>query len=119
MPITSPWLSNSGPPELPWLMAASVWMKLSKAVAWMSRLRPLTMPELTEPPSPSGLPMAITVSPTTSLSLSPSVTVGSGFSGRTRISARSASGLSAVASARSWVLSCRVTMISEVPPTTW
>ena len=27
MPITSPSKLNSGPPELPWLMAASVWMK--------------------------------------------------------------------------------------------
>ncbi len=26
MPITSPFMSNSGPPELPLLMAASVWM---------------------------------------------------------------------------------------------
>ena len=26
MPITRPSRSNSGPPELPWLMAASVWM---------------------------------------------------------------------------------------------
>ncbi len=29
MPITSPSRLNSGPPELPRLMAASVWMKLS------------------------------------------------------------------------------------------
>ncbi|MNF08939.1 hypothetical protein D3C80_2094840 [compost metagenome] len=29
MPITSPFMLNSGPPELPRLMAASVWMKLS------------------------------------------------------------------------------------------
>ena len=29
MPITSPSMLNSGPPELPRLMAASVWMKLS------------------------------------------------------------------------------------------
>jgi hypothetical protein len=28
MPITRPYLSISGPPELPWLMAASVWMTL-------------------------------------------------------------------------------------------
>jgi hypothetical protein len=26
MPMTWPWLLNSGPPELPWLIAASVWM---------------------------------------------------------------------------------------------
>ncbi len=29
MPITSPSMSNSGPPELPRLMGASVWMKSS------------------------------------------------------------------------------------------
>ena len=29
MPTTSPSMLNSGPPELPRLMAASVWMKLS------------------------------------------------------------------------------------------
>ena len=29
MPTTSPWRLSSGPPELPGLMAASVWMKLS------------------------------------------------------------------------------------------
>ena len=29
MPTTSPSMSNSGPPELPRLMDASVWMKLS------------------------------------------------------------------------------------------
>ena len=26
-PITSPWAFSSGPPELPWLMAASVWIE--------------------------------------------------------------------------------------------
>ena len=29
MPMTSPRKLNSGPPELPWLIAASVWMKSS------------------------------------------------------------------------------------------
>ena len=29
MPMTSPVMLNSGPPELPLLIAASVWMKLS------------------------------------------------------------------------------------------
>ena len=26
IPITWPWASSSGPPELPWLIAASVWI---------------------------------------------------------------------------------------------
>ena len=53
MPITSPrWLS-SGPPELPGLMATSVWMSCSmKAVlrpegTCSVRLRALTMPPVT------------------------------------------------------------------------
>ncbi len=29
MPITRPWASVSGPPELPGLIAASTWMKFS------------------------------------------------------------------------------------------
>ncbi|MNY57773.1 hypothetical protein D3C86_1940330 [compost metagenome] len=29
MPMTSPFMLKSGPPELPGLIAASVWMKLS------------------------------------------------------------------------------------------
>ena len=32
MPITRPAMSKSGPPELPWLMAASVWMTF-----WMAK----------------------------------------------------------------------------------
>ena len=51
MPMTLPWLSISGPPELPWLMAASVWMPLG--MVWplaACRLRPVaeTMPEVME-----------------------------------------------------------------------
>ena len=41
-PITRPWPSRSGPPELPWLIAASVWIeslivKLFGAVIWRWR----------------------------------------------------------------------------------
>jgi hypothetical protein len=32
MPIRLPWLSTSAPPELPGLIAASVWMKFSKVL---------------------------------------------------------------------------------------
>ena len=65
------------------MIAASVWMKSSNGVVRMSRLSPLTMPELTEPPSPSGLPIAITLSPTRTWSLSPSLSVGSRSAGFT------------------------------------
>ena len=65
MPSRLPLLSTSAPPELPGLMAASVWMKFSK-VLMPSWLRPsaLTMPEVTVWPTSNGLPMASTTSPT-------------------------------------------------------
>ena len=65
MPIRLPLLSTSAPPELPGLIAASVWMKSSNRL--MPRwLRPsaLTMPCVTVLPKPNGLPIASTTSPT-------------------------------------------------------
>ncbi len=80
MPITSPSRLKSGPPELPGLMAASVWM-MSPAVKTPppvvecreSRVRPSaeTMPVVMVLLSPKGLPMAITVCPTCRASESP------------------------------------------------
>jgi hypothetical protein len=49
-PITRPALLSSGPPELPWLIAASVWMTWSISDmfgAWMARPTALTIPEVT------------------------------------------------------------------------
>ena len=68
MPTSSPSSPTSAPPELPGLMAASVWMKSSS----LSRLMPerpsaLTIPEVTVCCRPKGLPIAITKSPTWSL----------------------------------------------------
>ena len=83
MPITSPRVFMSGPPELPGLIAASVWMK--SVIAYVSRFRPasslprplaLMMPAVTVKFSPSGLPMATTHSPMRSFWSSPSPTVG-------------------------------------------
>ena len=51
MPTTAPEASASGPPELPGLMAASVWIRLLIRVplsTWMSRPLPDTMPLVTE-----------------------------------------------------------------------
>ena len=76
-PMTSPLRLNNGPPELPWLIAASVWMKSSNGVSIRLRFNALTIPELTESPMPSGLPMAKTVSPTWILSLSAQCITGS------------------------------------------
>ena len=43
-PTTRPWASNSGPPELPGLMAASVWMKGTRPSPGSERPLALTMP---------------------------------------------------------------------------
>ena len=59
----------------------------------MSRLRAETMPAVTVPPRLNGLPMAITHSPSRSLSESPNFTALSGSSACTRSSARSALGI--------------------------
>ena len=61
IPMRLPFTSTNAPPELPGLMAASVWMKFSK-VLMPSWLRPsaLTMPLVTVWPTPKGLPMAST-----------------------------------------------------------
>ena len=84
MPTTLPSASSSGPPELPGLIAASVWMRLLRC--WSPSVvieRPLaeTMPLVTEfEYVPSGLPMATTSWPTLSASESPRR--GRGRSGR-------------------------------------
>ena len=79
MPITWPSRLKVGPPELPWLIEASSWRKSSNGPEWMSRLRADTTPTLTLPPSPNGLPTAITQSPTRATSESPNVTAVSGL----------------------------------------
>ena len=66
-PITRPQASSSGPPELPGLIGASVWMTLSiwkPLGAWIWRPRPETMPSVAVRSRPNGLPIAIAVSPT-------------------------------------------------------
>jgi len=49
MPISSPRALTSAPPEFPWLIAASVWMKSTNDACGPSMLRPvaLTMPSVT------------------------------------------------------------------------
>ena len=68
MPITCPRAFSSGPPELPWLIAASVWIALPmrKAVSdSMSRPVAEMTPTDSDWFSPNGLPMAATGEPTT------------------------------------------------------
>ncbi len=71
IPITSPRVFRRGPPELPGLIAASVWI-ISTLVPRTprGRSRPLkeTTPTVTLFPSPNGLPIAITHSPTSTWS---------------------------------------------------
>src|SRR6478735_577262 len=63
---------TSGPPELPGLIAASVWTalmyddSLAESPVVTGRCRALMMPAVTVELSPSGEPMATTPSPTTS-----------------------------------------------------
>src|SRR5437773_2470640 len=82
--MTSPRRFTSGPPELPGLIDASVWMKFSYVVVPTSdRPVALTTPTVTVWSSPNGLPIAIAHSPTRSLSESPSAATVSGALGST------------------------------------
>ena len=119
MPSRLPLASTSAPPELPGLMAASVWMKFSK-VLMPSWLRPsaLTIPEVTVWPTPNGLPIASTTSPTWSASVSPKVIAGS----RSRLifsTATSVSGSAPTTLARALRPSASSTSISSAPSITW
>ena len=71
MPITSEFMLISGPPELPWLIEASVWIaSMTVSVSdpspesGMGRCNALMMPWVTVLRRPSGAPAAITSSPT-------------------------------------------------------
>ena len=60
-PIRRPAESSSGPPELPGLMAASVWITpriVRRVTESISRSSALTMPVVSVWSSPNGLPMA-------------------------------------------------------------
>ena len=72
MPTTSPCRFTSGPPELPGLIAASVWIASMTVLAFSvpvaspvrtGRFSALTMPLVTVPCRPSGEPIATTCSP--------------------------------------------------------
>ena len=82
MPSTRPRPSSSGPPELPWLIAASVWIApmVSKPVSdWIERSSAEMTPTESDCSSPNGLPIAATGAPTCRSSVEPS---GSGRSVR-------------------------------------
>src|SRR5438477_960676 len=77
-PITCPAMLTRGPPELPGLIAASVWMKSNPGAATVSGapLR-LTMPNETDCSRPNGWPSASTNSPTRMRLESPRGSTGS------------------------------------------
>src|ERR1700744_5944045 len=79
MPTTLPSWVNNGPPELPWLIGASTWMKWSYGPAPMSRPLADTIPAVTVPPRPNGVPIATTHSPGRTVPESPSWVYGSVF----------------------------------------
>src|SRR6478736_5667898 len=75
-PTTSPLELSSGPPELPWLIAASVWIEsliVKLFGACIDRWRALTIPLVTVSSRPNGLPIATTPCPTATASELPSV----------------------------------------------
>ena len=92
-PTTWPCAFRSGPPELPWLIAASVWtesLMVNPFGAWIARCSALTIPLVTVSSRPKGLPIATTPSPTCRSAESPTVSGCSSAEGAsTLITARS------------------------------
>ena len=82
IPITSPRASNSGPPELPWLIGASVWIASTRLYCVVSegieRRIAETTPTESESSLPNGLPIAATGCADDDTAESPSGTGSSG-----------------------------------------
>ena len=124
IPTSRPERSTSGPPELPGLIAASVWSRPVRSPFGPSIVRssPETMPEVTVgPPRPAGKPIAITTSPSRSADERASST-GVRSLASTRTTARSRSGavpITVPSSGFVWTPSLKATVIPVVPSTTW
>ena len=119
IPITSPARLTSGPPELPGLMAASVWRNFARRILPSSRPLPLMMPALTVVSSSNGLPIAITQSPMSSLSESPSFETGRSWAFSSLMTARSLSGSVLISAALNSRPSGSSTVTVSAPATTW
>ena len=99
MPTTAPVMSTSGPPELPGLIAASVWMagyvvelpSLSEPTL-TGRSSALTMPLVTVESRPKGAPNATTSWPTSRLADCPMVAAVRSLTPSALITAVSVSG---------------------------
>ena len=78
IPITRPRASKSGPPELPWLIGASVWIASTSLKSEVSESIERCVAETTPTPSesslPKGLPIAATGAPTATAAEFPSGT---------------------------------------------
>ena len=121
MPTSLPSVVTSAPPELPGLIAASVWMKKPKSLMPVRvRARPETMPLVTVWPTPNGLPIASTRSPTSRSSESRNGSVGSVAPlVSMRSSARSICSSWAISLAANSRPSLSTTRISSAPSMTW
>ena len=120
-PTSRPSMEISAPPELPGLMAASVWMKKlrSETPTWV-RASAETMPLVTVCPTPKGLPMARTRSPTSSSSESRNSRYGNGSPPSSmRTTARSVFSSVPTTEASNSRRSARTTVISSAPSITW
>src|SRR5881398_1491988 len=118
IPTAWPWALMSGPPLLPGLIDASVWMKSSYGPSPITRPVALTMPVVTVCSSPNGLPIAITGSPTWRREESPSGITRSPVASTFR-SAMSVLGSRPRTRPGSSRPSASVTRISVAPSTTW
>jgi hypothetical protein len=122
-PIKRPAESKSGPPELPGLMAASVWItsRMGMPLAdWISRPSAEMMPVVSVWSKPNGLPMASTVCPTLRSAEVPSESGGNCSLGASmRSTARSFSGAKPTSSAGQVDWSASVTSARVAPWMTW
>ena len=119
-PTMRPFPSASTPPELPGFSAASVWMTSSMTrpdAVGSERPRFETMPAVTLPARPSGLPSATTSWPTLSCAASPNST-GAGTAPRARSTARSDSPSRPTTSTPTEVPSVNVASADVAPATT-
>src|SRR3954447_2175220 len=124
IPTTWPRESARAPPELPGLRAASVWITSStirvavRVRTGSARPSPLTMPAVTLPAIPRGLPTATTRLPIRRSSTSRK-TGGSTIGWSARTTARSASGSRPMTSKRALLPSANVASPLSALPTTW
>src|SRR5919199_5989945 len=122
MPMTCPWASSSGPPELPGLIGASVCSRPRSNSPSVDQVRftALIMPCVTVSSDPNGVPIAMAVSPTATWLESASWTAempAGIFDTRMRARSSALSVPTTVAVLVAPVLNLTVTLVA--PSTTW